>query len=62
MPDEGKAVRDEKVKRNQTLRSETTRDRSDDTMGYGDTLNDDIKGDSGDLSHSISNGKVPEDR
>lgn len=53
--------RNEKVKRGQTLRAETGRDRSDDKMGFRDTLNSDIEGDSGDISHSIKNGKVPED-
>lgn len=61
MPDEGKAIRNEKVKRGQTLRVETGRDRSDDKMGYGDTLHSDIGGSSGDITHSIKNGKVPED-
>jgi hypothetical protein len=43
------------------IRTETGRDRSDDANGVSDAISADLKGDAGDISHSIQNGKVPRD-
>lgn len=45
----------------QKIRTETGRDRSDDANGVSDAISADLKGDAGDISHSIQNGKVPRD-
>ena len=57
-----KYQKDEKVLRGQTLRTEHGRDRSDDLEGedqavYGNPMG----GGKDNLSHSIQNGKVPQD-
>ena len=57
-----KYEKDEKVLRGQTLRTERGRDRSDDMEGEDEAFNGrPMGGGKADLSHSISNGKVPQD-
>jgi hypothetical protein len=57
----GKYRSTDSAARGQKIRSETGRDRSDDEMANSMVLNSDLKGDAGDISHSIQNGKVPRD-
>lgn len=57
----GKYRKNESALRGQKIRTETGRDRSDDAEGVSEAIGADIKGDAGDISHSISNGKVPRD-
>lgn len=53
---------DTPAKRGQTIRQETGRDRSDDKAGHNDALSGDaMKGDRNSISHSIRDGKVPEE-
>lgn len=57
-----KTKMEESAGRGQTIRVETGRDRSDDYKATEKNFaKDTLKGDNGDLSHSLSSGKVPRD-
>lgn len=54
--------KDTPSKRGQTIRQETGRDRSDDKAGHSDALGGKgLSGDRGSISHSVKDGKVPEE-
>ena len=52
---------EEEAARGQTIRTETGRDRSDDTPNEETLVGREMKGGDGDLSATIKNGKVPTD-
>lgn len=59
MAETSKYRKEESAARGQKIRTETGLDRSDDQGLDNESLMGNLKGDSGDLSASISSGKVP---